>query len=44
MFRTEAVGVVVDAVARDGHGALLRCLSKSDFSVSVERFDLNAGR
>jgi VWFA-related protein len=35
-FRTEAVGVVVDAVVRDAHGRLLRCLSKSDFSVTED--------
>jgi len=33
VFRTEAVGVVVDAVARDAHGHLLRCLAKSDFTI-----------
>ena len=36
VFRTEAVGVVVDAVVRDAHGRLLRCLSKSDFSVTED--------
>jgi VWFA-related protein len=36
VFRTEAVGVVVDVVVRDAQGRLLRCLSKSDFSVSVD--------
>jgi VWFA-related protein len=33
VFRTEAVGVVVDVVVRDAHGRLLQCLSRSDFGV-----------
>jgi len=36
VFRSEAVGVLVDAVVRDAHGRLLRCLSKADFSVTED--------
>jgi VWFA-related protein len=35
-FRAEAVGVLVDAVVRDSHGHPLRCLSKSDFSITED--------
>jgi VWFA-related protein len=36
LFRSEAIGVVVDAVVRDAHGRFLRCLSKRDFRVTED--------
>lgn len=36
VFRSQTIGVVVDAMVRDAHGRPLRCLSKKDFRVTED--------